>query len=222
MQDLVLIGTGGFAREVHQVVEDMNQEKNTWNFLGFLDTDEAAHGTHIHNLPVLGGLEWLDKYPNTKIIFAVGNPTIKYKFFKKTAHTNIHFATLVHPQAWIGNRIIIGEGSIVCAGVRATTNIKIGKHVVLNLDCTIGHDAVISDYVTISPGANVSGSVTVYEGCDLGTNCTIIQGVSIGQWSIIGAGAVVVNNIPANVTAVGMPAKSIKERAEKWHEQALS
>ena len=77
----------------------------------------------------------------------------------------------------------------------------------------------MDNFCNINPGAHLAGNVTVGEGCYIGMGANIIQGISIGPWSIIGAGAVVVRDIPANVTAVGVPAKVIKTREEGWHER---
>jgi sugar O-acyltransferase (sialic acid O-acetyltransferase NeuD family) len=128
------------------------------------------------------------------------------------------FATLVHPLAWVGERVILEEGTIVCAGALMTTDIRVGRHVILNLDCTVGHDCVLEDLVTVAPSVNLSGNVHVGEGCDLGTGATLIQGVTVGAWTVVGAGAVVVRDLPANITAVGVPAQPIKERPAGWHE----
>jgi sugar O-acyltransferase (sialic acid O-acetyltransferase NeuD family) len=103
----------------------------------------------------------------------------------------------------------LGCGNIICAGTIITVNIKIGNHVIINLDCTVGHDTVINDYVTCAPSVNISGQVEIEEGCDIGTNAAIIQGKKIGKWSIIGAGAVVSRDIPPGCTAVGVPAKPL-------------
>ena len=95
----------------------------------------------------------------------------------------------------------------------------IGRHVILNLDCTVGHDAVVEDFVTSRPASTSPGNVAIGVGCDLGTGATLIQGVTIGHWTTVGAGAVVVRDLPANVTAVGVPAQPIKERPEGWQEE---
>ena len=97
-----------------------------------------------------------------------------------------------------------------------TTNIELGCHVIVNLACTIGHDSILEDFVTIAPGVNISGNVTIGTGTDLGTGSKIIQGISVGSWTVVGAGAVVNRELPANVTAVGVPAKIIKERPDGW------
>lgn len=221
MKNLVIFGSGGFGREVHQLVKDINfswNEYPKWNLVGFLDGNTEKHGSTIHELPVLGGVEWLADNPDTSVVVAIGSPAAKRRVVEQIRSlATAPFATLVHPKAWLGDNVTLGEGCILCAGNMITTDIRIGKHVIVNLSCTVGHDAVIEDYVTVFPGVNVSGAVHVQAGADLGTGAKIIPGVTVGQWSIVGAGAVVVRNIPANVTAVGAPAKTIKERPDGWH-----
>lgn len=220
MNDILIFGTGGFAREVHQLIEDINAVTPEWNVLGFLDGDATRHGTQVHGKPVLGGLEYLtsDVSRQAWLATGVGNPALRRKLVTAMkANGHDRFATLRHPRAWIGNRVTIGAGSILCAGVLITTDITIGEQVIVNIGSTIGHDARIADYVTIAPTVNVSGAVGVGEGTDLGTGSTVIQGKQIGAWSIIGAGSVVVKDIPANVTALGAPAAPIKTRNDGWH-----
>ncbi|MGH7625559.1 MAG: hypothetical protein ACREOJ_09600 [Gemmatimonadaceae bacterium] len=107
----------------------------------------------------------------------------------------------------------LGEGTIVCAGCILTVNIAIGRHVHLNLDCTIGHDAVLEDFVTLAPGVHVSGCVKIERGAYLGTGAVVINGTQVrplvvGAGAIVGAGAVVTKNVSPGVTVVGVPARS--------------
>lgn len=220
MIKLVIVGTGGFAREVHQLVEDINAQMPAFDFVGFLDEDVSRHGTEVHGFPVLGGIAWLGQSANStvKAAVAIGNPASKRRVIEAIARvTASPLATLIHPRAWVGNRVSIGAGSIVCAGALITTDIQVGRAVIVNIGTTIGHDAVLEDFVTVAPTVNISGAVLVGEGVDLGTGATIIQGKHIGAWSVVGAGAVVVRDIEANVTAVGAPAKAIKSRHANWH-----
>lgn len=215
MNELAIFGTGGFAREVHQVVEDVNDRALTWRFLGFLDSDPSRHGQELHGHRVLGGGEWLADHPEVAVAVAIGSPVARWRVVGGLSHTR--WATLIHPRAWIGSGVKIGEGTIVCAGSLITTDIVIGSHVILNLDCTVGHDARIGEFATAAPSVNISGNVRVGPGCDLGTGSNIIQDLTIGEWSVVGAGAVVIRDLPANVTAVGVPAKVVEQRPEGWH-----
>jgi sugar O-acyltransferase (sialic acid O-acetyltransferase NeuD family) len=220
MKNLVIFGTGGFAREVHQIIEDINSRSPTLNFLGFLDENHEQHNAEVHGCKILGGIDWLIKTDakDVFIVVAIGNPKSKRKIVENiNKETKAKFITLIHPHACVGNRVTIGDGSIICAGTLITTDITLGSHVIVNIGSTVGHDAVMQDYVTVAPTVNVSGAVWVGEGTDLGTGSTIIQGKKIGAWSIVGAGAVVVNDIDANVTVVGAPARTIKSRHVGWH-----
>jgi sugar O-acyltransferase (sialic acid O-acetyltransferase NeuD family) len=220
MTDVVIFGTGGFAREVHQVVEDLVDDGASWNVVGFLDDDPDAAGTAVHDLPVLGTRGWVADRGELAVAIGVGSTPVRKRLVADLSSSNpeLRFPTLVHPAAWLGNRIELGDGTIVCAGSMLTTDLSLHDHVIVNLDCTVGHDSVLEDFVTVAPSVNISGRVHVGEGCDLGTSSSIIQGITIGGWTIIGAGAVVTRDLPPNVTAVGVPASPIKERQEGWHE----
>jgi sugar O-acyltransferase (sialic acid O-acetyltransferase NeuD family) len=136
--------------------------------------------------------------------------SLKKKVMEKIKDSKNNYPILIHPNVICSNKVKIGEGSIICAGNIITVNIEIGKHVIINLDCTIGHDAILGDYTTVLPSVNISGFVKTEECVSIGTGSAITQGVIIGKNSVIGAGAVVVKDLPANCTAVGIPAKPIK------------
>jgi len=211
LKDLVIIGAGGFAREVAWLVEEINQEKNSWNLVGFIDEDQEKQGQILNGYPVLGSFAALEKLPlSTLAICAVGNPSDKQRLVEKAKVLGRKFAALIHPGISLSSTVIAGEGVIISKGCILTTNISIGDHVGINPGCGIGHDTVLKSYCTLMWHVNIAGKAVVGEGCALGTKTTVLQGISIGSWSTAGAGAVVTKDIPAHCTAVGMPAKPIK------------
>lgn len=210
MRDLYIIGAGGFGREVAWLVERINAVTPTWNLKGFIDDDESRWGSVEDEYPVLGGCEHLKELGEVYAVCAVGAAKVRKRIVEKFAGSQVRFATLIDPSVLISKRVTIGEGTVICAGTIVTVDIQIGNHVIINLDCTIGHDDLIHDYVTIYPSVNVSGNVELGECCELGTGTQIIQGKTIGVNSIVGAGAVVVRDVPSNCTSVGSPAKPIK------------
>ena len=146
------------------------------------------------------------------VVISIGSPKIKEKIVNKLSKiSNVHFATLIDPAVIYSNQIKIGEGSIICAGTIIIVNIEIGKHIIINLDCTIGHDAIIEDYVTILPSVNLSGNTVTKKYTTLGTGTKVIQGVTIGENVIVGAGTVVIRDIENSVTVVGNPARIVKK-----------
>ena len=90
--------------------------------------------------------------------------------------------------------------------------VRIGAHVILNVNASVSHDAVIGDFVNLNPGAIVAGNTRLGDGCYIGAGATVIDRISIGEWTIVGAGAAVVRDLPAQVTAVGVPARVITQR----------
>ncbi len=209
MKDIVIIGAGGFGREVAWLIEDINKDKAEWNIMGFVDENPKIKGNYINSYKVLGDIEWL-KRQDCYAVCAIGDPIAKKTILEKLEGSKVKYPILIHPSVIMSDNIEIGEGSIICAGNLVTVNIKIGKHVIINLDCTIGHDANIHNYCTILPSVNVSGAVNIGECVNIGTGTQIIQGINIGRNTIIGAGSVVIRDLPSNCTAVGLPASAIK------------
>lgn len=211
-KDIYIIGAGGFGREVAWLIERINQKKEEWNLKGFLDDNECLHGKIEGGYPILGGTELLKELQSEVwVVCAVGAAKVRKVIIEKIqVFPNVRFATLIDPDITLSDRVSIGEGSIICAGSIITVDIRIGNHVILNLDCTVGHDACLEDFVTVYPSVNVSGNVLVEECAELGTGTQIIQGKKIGAQTIVGAGAVVVKDLPEKCTAVGSPAKPIK------------
>lgn len=213
MRELYIIGAGGFGREVAWLVERINESGQQWDLRGFVDDDESTWGTTVGSYPVLGGCDILDSVEReTWAVCAVGSARVREKIVEKvSAFSNVSFATLVDPSVLMSSRVTMGEGCIVCAGTILTVDIKLGCHVILNLDCTVGHDAVLDDFVTAYPSVNVSGATQIGRCVELGTGMQIIQGKAIGEGTVVGAGAVVVRDIPPRCVAVGSPAKPIKQ-----------
>ncbi len=215
-RDIAVFGAGGFGREVHMLIEHIQSEQGRalggWNFIGYFD-DGVAAGSDINGASVLGGTAELAtwKFP-LAIAVAIGNPRTKADVVASIAREGIEFPALIHPSVIMGNRryIDIGSGCIICAGNILTANIRLGKHVILNLSCTTGHDVEIGDYASFMPGVNISGEVVIGMGVYVGTGAKIINQVRIGDHTVVGAGAVVVRSLPPSCTAVGIPAKPIR------------
>lgn len=209
MKDVVIIGAGGFAREVAWLIEEINKKNEQWNILGFIDDNIENIGKSLNGYKIIGNTDYLNEMnENIYAVIAIGNGKIRKKVVEKLKKRK--FGILIHPNVSISDSISIGEGSIICSGNILTVNINIGKHVIINLDCTIGHDAVIGKFSTFLPGTNLSGETIVEECSTLGTGSTVIQGIKIGKNVMVGAGAVVIRDIDDDSTAVGNPARIIK------------
>lgn len=211
MQKIVIAGAGGFGREVQWLIDRINHGEKKWELIGFID-DAIPSGTMINNLPVLGNLDYLVTYPDRlAVACAIGASEVRRSVIKRLLNNhNLEYPNLIDPSVLMSESVRLGIGAVICAGSIITVNIEVYDFVTINLDCTIGHDVRLNKYVTLYPGVHVSGSVEIGEASEIGTGAQIIQGVKILNDSVIGAGAVVVNDIPAKCTAVGCPAKPIK------------
>ncbi len=212
MKDLIIIGAGNLGREVAQMVRDINMDGREWNFLGFIDETPQKQGAIINKDPVLGGFEWLEKQHSSGIcaVCAIGNPKGKYTVVQKAKEYDLCFTNLIHPNVAINEFIEMGTGNIICWNTFISVNTRIGSFVTINPGCGIGHDTAIGDYTTLYWDVTLSGNVSIGEGCEIGSKAAVIPKRSVGGWSILGAGAVVIRDIPERCTAVGMPAKPIK------------
>lgn len=211
MKDIVIIGAGGFGREVKTIIDTLNKGHKVYNFLGYYD-DGIEKGKIINGFPVLGALEELNSLKtNLSVVLGIGDPIVKSKIVASLSNNLLNFPTLIHPSVLISDdEVTIGHGCVICAGTIITCNIKIGNFVTLNLMCTVGHDTTINDFSAFMPSVNISGEVLIDEKVYVGTGAKIINQLTIGKNTIVGAGAVVSRSLPENCTAVGIPAKPIK------------
>ena len=209
---IAIYGASGFGREVAWLVESCQDGRIV---VCFMDDDERKQGTTFNGIPVVSLKRAAEKYPAAKVVAGIGSPRIREKLMKKTASCGFSFGTLVHPRVEMSNWVEMGDGVVICAGNILTTNIRLGKHVQINLGCTIGHDVVMGDYATLAPGVHISGWVHIGKRVYIGTGAVIINGtqdkpIIIGDDAVIGAGACVTLSIPEGETWVGVPAKVIK------------
>lgn len=216
-QAVAIIGAGGHAREILDVLEAINALRVEYDIRGFMvDPEYAQPGQIINDYPVLGGLEWIANHPEVKVICGIGYPAMRLHLVKRAQALGAQFCTVIHPRAILTKRIDIGDGVIITAGCVLTNNIQIGNHVHINRSSTIGHDCVLGDFATISPGVNCSGTISVGEGSFIGTGVNIIERITIGSWAKVGAGATVIHDVPDNAVSVGVPAQVVKTQEKGW------
>ena len=213
MKSIVIIGAGGFGREVLEIFKEQNKISREWDIRGFVDEDSGLYHKTINGFSVLGGLDWLREYNDDSLgcVCAIGDCRMRKQMVEKLHAIGVNFYNAIHPSVIMSEFIELGHGVIICAGSVLTVNIEIGDHVHIDTNCTVAHDAAIKSYCRLNPGVNINGANRLGEGVYVGTGATIIQDISVGSWSKIGAGAVVTDDIPEHVVAVGIPAKVTKK-----------
>lgn len=217
VNEVVILGAGGFGRELRCWYERAASRQSMPRLAGFLDERVELHGQEILDIPVLGSADWLESRRHVGVLLGVGLPRVKASIVSRLADWHLTFPALIDPSANLGRDVKVGQGVVVCAGVTITTAVDLQAFSMVNINATIGHDSVIGRFSTISPGANLSGYTRIGEGVDVGTGAITIPGKSIGAWTVIAAGAVITADVPANVMMAGVPAAVRKTFEEGWH-----
>lgn len=208
---LVIFGAGGHAREV----ADLIATGSNYEHVGFVD---KVQGGMLDGIPVLSWEQFSHMYSPgaVSVITAIGDPKLRLRVAKECADERYDFATLVHPSVRLSHTVELGPGTIIFPGCVLTINISIGRHVYINVGCTISHDVRIGDNSFLAPGVHVSGNVAIGRSVWIGTGASITNGTPdsplvIGDGTVVGAGSAVIKSCEPGCLYAGVPAV-IKKR----------
>ena len=208
---MIIVGAKGFSREVLEIFHQLDQLKN----IGFYDDiNMDIHQNLYDRFPVLKSEMEVKNFfieNGNEFTLGIGHPHLRFKLYNKFMNLGGMFSSTISPLAHIGHYgNELGEGCNIMTNTVITNEIKIGKGVLINLCCTVGHGAIIEDFVELCPGVNISGNCIIGKYTFIGTNAIVLPNVLIGENVTIGAGSVVTKDVPGNSMAFGIPAKVIK------------
>ena len=208
---ICIVGAGGFAREVLCCLIDSMQatDESIAEAACFMVGDEDYKESSIMGIEVIRQSAFDPSLYD--VVVGIGEPLLRKKVVESLPPQTTYIS-VIHPTAVMSKWVEIGEGSVITAGTILTCNVKIGKHVHLNLHTTIGHDCEIGDFCTTTPGVNVSGICKFGECVYLGTNSSIRQGINICDNVTIGMGGVVVKDITESGVYIGNPLKKMEKK----------
>lgn len=212
---LLIIGAGGFGREVLWTAQVIPSETRDWEVGGFLDDNPEAAQQQLQQrgiqVPVLGPVSEYQPRRGDCFVCAVASPEQRLRLCAMLMERGAEFVRLIHPTALVAPSARLGVGVILQAYSLVSTNASVGDFVILNTFSEIGHDAVVEEGCTLSSHCDVTGNVRLERGVFLGSHASILPGVTVGEFAKVGAGSVVARRVLPRQTVMGVPAKVLVE-----------
>jgi len=207
-EPVVIIGAGGHAK----VIIDIIKTQNSYDIVGCLD-EAPGNGREVAGVKIIGAdvmLPKLRKNGIDKIFVAIGDNKKRAELAKQAQNLGFRLINAISPYAYIADTVELHDGLAVMPGAVVNAGSRIMDNAIVNTKASVDHDCVVGSCCHVGPGCTLAGNVRLGEGVFLGAGTAVIPGVSVGSWSVTGAGAAIVADIPANALAVGVPGKVIK------------
>lgn len=211
IQNLVLFGAGGMAKEVAALVRDINKEALLFRHVAYaVDDAYFQEGMEIHGIPVFSRKWLLEHRRDVVCACAVGYPKERRAIQQKLMQEGVGFVNLIHPTTRLRKGTTLGRGCIIEPDCDISVDCRLGDGIFLNGDVNIGHDVVLEDYVTCFPRCQISGKVRIGEAACIGSMSYINERRKIGAEAVIAPGSIVFNNVKEGSHVMGNPAKRIE------------
>ncbi len=215
---LLIVGSGGFARETAEAVRAgaADPAAGALRVIGLLDDDPSRHGAQVDGLPVLGPSDAVADHPEARVVVCTGSPAdygSRRRIVERLDLAAERWATVVHPAAVLAPSTRLGVGTAVLASVVATASVGVGEHVAVMPGVILTHDDEVGPFATLGAGVRLGGGVTVETGAYLGAGSVVRERLTIGAGALVGMGAVVTRDVPPGEVWVGVPARRLREAA---------
>jgi len=210
MDKVVIVGAGGFGREVFNYVEDSIRCGSIWRIKGFIDDSPHALDGYDYPRKIISSIDSYVPEHDDVCIVAVGIPKARKAVVERLRARGARFASFIHPTAQIGRNVRMGTGCVMCPETRLTCDISVGDFAIFNASSGAGHDAEIGSYATISAFCDITGHCKVGEGAFLASSVSMRPSSKVGAWASVGIGSCVIMNIKDGESAHGTPAVIVK------------
>lgn len=207
MKEIIICGTGGFAAEITEYIQD----NHDYIIKGYFDLNDTDYIKYNYSAPYLGSEDEFKFTSDDSVVIAIADAKLRETIYNKLKIKGVKFPNIIHKSSFISKGSFIDESTILCPFVTLTSNIKIGKNFHANIYSYIAHDCIIGNNVTFAPAVKCNGNVIINDNVYIGTGVIIHQGKAnrplvIGSGVTIAAGSIVTKSIAAGKTVFGNPA----------------
>jgi sugar O-acyltransferase (sialic acid O-acetyltransferase NeuD family) len=209
MKRYVVVGGGGFGREVISWIRQIASGEARGDVVGVLDSNPACLDGFNYGAPYLGTPQEYRHADNIELVLAVGSPVAKYALAEQLRAVGGKFATIVHPSVVIAATAKLGQGVIICPQSLVSADAHVGDFVTINACSSVGHDARIGHYSTLSAHVDVMGFAVLGEACFLGSGARVMPKVTVGNRCTVGVGAIAMRRLPDGMTLYTPPSKKM-------------
>lgn len=213
MKNIIIVGAGGFGREVFHWLEDWldfyEARRREFQIKGFFSLNENELDGFDMPVGILGHENSYEIQKDDLFVMGVGQTARKRKIAERLAEKGAELFTLVHPTAIVCPSAQIGKGAVICPFATVSSHVRLGDLVMLNAHASVGHDCEVGDYCVLSGYANLNGYVTLESEVFLGTRATVVASKKVGSQSRISAHALVVSDVPERTTVLSSAGRFI-------------
>lgn len=202
MLDIIIVGAGGFGREVYQWSKDAFGE-DEYNIKGFLSKDSSELDGFLIDAPILGHEDDYQIQESDRFVIAIGNVVIKKKVVEELRKKGAKFISLIHPTALVSSSVKIGEGVVVCPYSILTDSVVIEDYAMLNVYVYCGHDSKVGKYSILSPYSTLNGFANLEDEVFLATHSVVTGYKNVGKGSVVGANSLVLHDVDAQSKVLG-------------------
>jgi len=207
-QRILIVGAGGFGREVLQWAREAWPDRASL-IGGFLSDDPLRLDGYSTSVRILSAVRDFRPTIGDYVLLGIGVPYARRRVAEQLRSRGVSLLSLVHPRAVVAPSAIVGEGSIVCPFAMVSDTVELGRCVLVNYHASLGHNSTAGDYTVLSPYAALGGGAHIDDEVFLGLHASVGPGVRVGAKSKVSANSCALASTPPHSLVYGVPGRVV-------------